>query len=277
MIIWLASYPKSGNTWVRSLISSYYFSKNNFQFSDLKNIPNFSVSDFIEDRNLLNNNLDIAKQWLAVQDLIDQKYKNNFFFKTHNACISLNNNLFTNNRYSGGYIYIVRDPRNVITSYKNFENRSYQEILNQMINREAFLFAHKKFETKFGFKGFEFVGSWVKNKLNIPVHLVKYEDLVKDTFGEFKKILAFINICQNYKDFKLDFEKAQNSIESSSFNNLSKLEKHKGFDEHSQREKGTKFFNMGEKNNWKDVLPTSFKKKIEENFKSEMIELGYLN
>ena len=48
MIIWIASYPKSGNTWLRSLISSYYFSKDKFNLSDLKTIPNFSVNDFIK-------------------------------------------------------------------------------------------------------------------------------------------------------------------------------------------------------------------------------------
>ena len=47
MIIWLASYPKSGNTLLRSMLSSYYFSKDGkFEFKLLKNIhqfPNISL------------------------------------------------------------------------------------------------------------------------------------------------------------------------------------------------------------------------------------------
>ena len=282
MIIWLASYPKSGNTWVRSLISSYYYSKNSFQFSDLKNIPNFSVGNFISEPSMLKNNMDVVEQWLNVQKSITKK-KRNTFFKTHNACVSINNNLFTNNDYSSGCIYIVRDPRNVITSYKNFENVSYGKILNQMTNREGVLFAHRDFETKFGFKGFEFIGSWadnyntwVKNKLAIPVHLVKYENLVKNTIGELKKILEFIGKCQNLQNFKFDLEKAQKSIEDTSFDSLSKMENLEGFDEVSQREKDTKFFNMGERNNWNETLPKNIKEKIEEIFRNEMWELGYI-
>ena len=51
MIIWIASYPKSGNTWVRALIAHYFFSKDKkFYFEILKNIPNFNVSDFISEK-----------------------------------------------------------------------------------------------------------------------------------------------------------------------------------------------------------------------------------
>ena len=81
MIIWLTSYPKSGNTWVRSLINSYYFSNDSFKFSDLKNIPNFSVGDFISDKKLLKNNLDVTVQWLNVQKYLNKKYKKHFFLK----------------------------------------------------------------------------------------------------------------------------------------------------------------------------------------------------
>ena len=72
MIIWIASYPKSGNTWLRSLISSYYFSKDKFNLSDLKTIPNFSVNDFINDNLIIQNGVDVAKQWLNVQRWINK-------------------------------------------------------------------------------------------------------------------------------------------------------------------------------------------------------------
>ena len=55
MIIWIASYPKSGNTWVRALLSYYFFSKKKIlNFDILKhNIPNFNIGDFVsENKNL---------------------------------------------------------------------------------------------------------------------------------------------------------------------------------------------------------------------------------
>ena len=277
MIIWIASYPKSGNTWLRSLISSYYFSKDKFNLSDLKKIPNFSVSDFINDSLLLQNGVDVAKQWLNVQKEINKNYKKTLFFKTHNACVAVNKNLFTDSDNTAGCIYVVRDPRNIITSYKNFEKKTYDEILNHMKNKEAFLFSEKKT----GFKSFEFIGSWANNynswfhnKLGIPICLIKYEDLVKDTLGELRKIIDFIANVQNIKNYSFNNEKAERGVSDSSFENLSKMEQDRGFNEarHDQ-----KFFNMGEKNNWQKLLPISIKENIEQSFYSEMKELNYLN
>ena len=52
MIFWIASYPKSGNTWVRSFISTYYFSNNeNFEFEYLKNIKQFPHEKFFKKKN----------------------------------------------------------------------------------------------------------------------------------------------------------------------------------------------------------------------------------
>ena len=50
MIIWLASYPKSGNTWLRSFLVSYYFSSDgNFRFEDLSRIPDYPNKIFFDE------------------------------------------------------------------------------------------------------------------------------------------------------------------------------------------------------------------------------------
>ena len=277
MIIWIASYPKSGNTWLRSLISSYYFSKDKFNLSDLKTIPNFSVNDFINDNLIIQNGVDVAKQWLNVQREINKNYKKTLFFKTHNACVAINNNLFTDSNNTAGCIYVVRDPRNVITSYKNFEKKTYEKILYHMKNKEAYLFSQKKGE----YKSYEFIGSWAdnynswfRNKLGVPICLIKYEDLVKDTLAELRKIIDFIANVQNIKNYSFNIEKAERAVVDASFENLSKMEQDRGF---SEARSNQKFFNMGEKNNWQKLLPVSIKKNIEQCFYSEMKELNYLN
>ena len=101
MIIWIASYPKSGNTWVRALIAHYFFSKDKkFYFGILKNIPNFNVSDFISEKTPLKSDDDVIKNWLPAQNFINKKFKRNLFFKTHNACIKKDGNEFTNEKVS---------------------------------------------------------------------------------------------------------------------------------------------------------------------------------
>ena len=117
MIIWLASYPKSGNTWVKIFLNSILFSKDQIDINK-NNIRLFPLrSDF----NTLNVNIDNIKEFadncLNAQNLIniDNKIK---FFKTHNALWKLGEKAFTNEDNSLGVLHIVRDPRNVITYSK---------------------------------------------------------------------------------------------------------------------------------------------------------------
>lgn len=287
MIIWIASYPKSGNTWVRSLLSQYYFSKDeSFDFSVLKNIPNFNVGDFITKKEILKEPMDIPKLWLKIQKYLSLKYKKNLFFKTHHANLSMNDFNFTSKDYCAGCVYIVRDPRNVITSLKNFENKSYKEILDAMTDERTHLKGTDYFKNKFGFDAFEIIGSWsinytswVHNKLGIPVCTIRYEDLLDNTLEEFEKIFNFIKNINNTKNVFFNRERAIKILEETSFEKLRKKEKNEGFNENSTRPKNvnTQFFNMGKENDWKKILPDEIKKKIEETFKKEMKELKYLN
>ena len=93
MIIWIASYPKSGNTWVRALIAHYFFSKDKkFYFEILKNIPNFNVSDLISEKTPLKSNDDEIKNWLPAQNFIN-KDKIELKDTLKNISIKNNNNI----------------------------------------------------------------------------------------------------------------------------------------------------------------------------------------
>ena len=285
MIIWIASYPKSGNTWIRALLSYYFFSRQKkFEFEILKHIPNFNVGDFINNTEIIKSDLDFARNALNAQKIICERFKVNCFFKTHNALSKLEGKIFTDNSVSLGCIYIVRDPRNVITSYKNFENRTYENILSILLDSNAFLYSNKKNQEKFNIKGMEIIGSWadnynswVNNKIGIPVCLIKYEDLLNNTMREFEKIIEFLKKINHEKMKKFDFKRAEMTVLETSFENLKKLEKEKGFIENKERkDKSSDFFNQGKLNNWKNILPKEISQKIEEKFYKEMIELSYL-
>ena len=137
MIIWIASYPKSGNTWLRALLSSYYYSEKGLFEKKLLNY----TGQFPEKSHFKYFNYDqtivteTSKYWIKAQKIINEK-KQIRFFKTHNFFGQINGNSFTDKNNSLGCIYIIRDPRNVITSLKNHYELNYNEALNFMMSEK---------------------------------------------------------------------------------------------------------------------------------------------
>ena len=232
MIIWIASYPKSGNTWVRSIISSYFFSETgNFDFSLLKNISLYPSPKYF--KNKINNPGEVSYFWEESQKEIIQKQKE-IFLKTHNALVAINNKNFTSEKTTLGAIYIVRDPRNILSSLKNhYDFKDYNETLEFMKNKKKYIWYIRR---KNDFSGFQFLGSWpdhykswTQNK-NIKTLLVKYEDLEKDCYLTSHKLIEFILLLKGQKNM-VDENKLFKSIETTKFDVLRKKELASGFDE----------------------------------------------
>ena len=283
MILWIASYPKSGNTWVRSLICSYYYT-NDGVFTDdaiLKNIGQFPEKKHFEKFDY-NTSVpgDTIKFWIKAQESInrDKKFR---FFKTHNFLGKINNTQFTNEENTLGAIYILRDPRNVITSIKNHFEMTYEESLEFMLNERKYTYDYFK---KNDYGDFQFLSSWEKNcqtwinNKMFPTLVIKYENLISQTFVEFKKIVDFIDNLMKQKK-KFNDKKAINALSSTNFSNLKKVENTIGFSESlisKNNKKKIPFFHLGPKNDWKEILNKDFQNKINKIFKKNLKDLEYL-
>ncbi len=279
MIIWIASYPKSGNTWVRSFLSAYYFSDDGkFNFELLKKIKQFPNKEFFDIK--LENVDDASKNWLIAQKKIKEK-KQTIFLKTHNIYGAYKGNSFTSEEFTAGAIYIVRDPRNVLTSLMNHYSLNESEAL-KMINS---IYRNLKDENDTdNYASYSFISSWANNynswkkSKNINTLFIKYEDLENDTYNTFTRIINFSNNLIK-KEKNIDDERFKSAIKTTNFDVLKKKEETEGFHEavYSSKEKKIKtFFNLGNKNNYKNILKTETSKAIEEIFEKEMTELGYL-
>jgi len=279
MIIWLASYPKSGNTFLRSLLSSYYFSKDgNFTFDLLKNIQQFPSSELFDKIGInLNDKYEVAKNYIKTQELIN-KSNNLQFWKTHSSfCKMYNKFNFSDLNNSVGVIYLVRDPRNVITSFANHNSKKIDETTNLLLNDLAIGNEKNEVEVYLGSWAFNF-NSWKIYKSSNKYLLVKYEDLVRDTKKVFISILEFINKLSN-KNLFIDDNKVKKVIETTNFKYMKNLERNYGFSEakiNVETGKKVNFFNLGPNNDWKKSLDDKFRIMIENSFKKEMLELGYL-
>ena len=286
MIIWLASYPKSGNTWLRFYIISLLMGKQtDLNLNHLRAIMNYPHSTHFN--GLVSNLFDlgeISKNWITSQKKINSDNKLRFF-KTHNMLGKYNGYPFTDAQNTLGTIYIVRDPRNVITSVKNHYSLSnYDEaqkfvfkddqILTLSDRQKALYLKSKKFPLT------QFVGSWKTHYLswkNMKKNyiLIRYEDLYENSKNEFTKVADFIGEL-----LKVKFTQAQieNAINLSSFERLENMEKENGFTESTINNDGNrnKFFFLGPKNDWRKILDKSISSDIEKKFEKEMKELKYI-
>ena len=281
MIIWISSYPKSGNTWLRSLISNYFFSDDgNFSFKLIKQIDSFPSSKFFKNyQDKFEKPEDTSKYWIKEQEKINLKNKI-FFFKTHNALCKINGNKFTDTNNTLAAIYIIRDPRNVVTSIANHY---------QITTRDAFDFMKDKKRGIIEKEGDRFTGfqplfswdlhekSWTENTL-YPTLIIKYEDLVMDTASTFTKVLEFIKGVTKTKN-NIDEQKLLTCVENCKFSNLKKMEEQNGFDESMiDKKTGNKitFFNLGEKNNFKNILEKNLVDEMSDHFKYQLKKYKYI-
>ena len=283
MIIWLASYPKSGNTYVRAFLSAYYFSENgNFDFSQIKNIDQFPHEKFFKQK--VNSMSEASKQWMTLQREITQNKKIKFF-KTHSFLGNYEGNIFTSPETTLGAIYIIRDPRNVLTSIKNHFSLEDDKALKMITDKKKWLMSNNG-----SYASYTYISSWSNNYLSWLRNnqfrrlFVKYEDLITNKYETFRDIIVFSNTLMNRVE-GVNKLKVQKAIETTNFNVLKKKEISETFDGSESSFKNWRkfhsenknlFFNLGPENDWKKFLNIKISNEIEINFEKEMKELGYL-
>ena len=281
MIIWLASYPKSGNTLLRSILGTYFFSDDgNFDFKYIYQIGQFPQLDYFKKAGVdITNNEEIFKNYLIAQRFFNRENTSIKFFKTHSAFFDRKTDgaKFSNLDNTLGAVYVVRDPRNVATSFAHHYQLSIDEATDQLCNKDLFT-------KKTDFHPQTFISSWGLNYLSWlglrkKVLILKYEDLIGDN-----KKKSLIKVFDFFKSLGMseklfNIAKLNKVIKTTEFKKMKELEKKHGFREATIDDKTGKrltFFNMGPKNNWKEHLDKENKDRIEKVFGNEMKDLGYL-
>jgi hypothetical protein len=275
-IIWLASYPKSGNTWLRAFL---YVLINNKKLD----INEIDVGGFFSDKGIIENILDIepdtinqhlldAYRRLTFQHLSDTVQTYNYV-KIHDAyTLSAFDNLpIVPEAPSKMAIYIVRNPLDVVLSYAHHLRASVNSTIDRLINNPTAIISGTNFRNDIQFP--QILGSWtvhVKSWLEqqeIPVYLLKYEDILAQPFATFKKMVEAIGLIAT--DLQL-----QKAIDATAFDNLKQMEQDQGFRE--RYHSNTVFFNKGISDRWKTELTAEQIDKIVAVNGEMMQKLGYL-
>lgn len=274
-VIWLASYPKSGNTWFRSFITAL---KNNgdVDINDLKTEGIFSNKITFEDY------LDLDADELSVSQ-IDQfkrtsiNYQSSIseekmFIKIHDiySISEFDNKPIVPQESTFSAIYFVRNPLDVAISMANHNGQTIEHTIEKTIVNPKAIIAKNKFFLLNQFP--QWIGTWNmhveswKKIDSFPVYFVRYEDMKQNTRGTFTEILNKIG-------FDATEDEISKAIEATQFDKLKNQESEFGFKEKPSTSK--KFFNKGEVGQWKERLSTEQINKIKQFNEPMMREFGY--
>ena len=287
-IFWIASFPKSGNTLLRSILASLFFTDDGVvDLNLLRKIPyvedtsnlEFIKNKYPKDYNNLHNPKILSNYWEEMQSKQNLNLKEDFIFiKTHHALVKISNNSYTTSKNTRGFIYIVRDPRDVVISMCNHYNTPIEKSIDILFNENLCLswqdsenlYQNRK-------KPLSLISSWDKHFLSwnkyvfdCPKLLIKFEDLVYDKKNTIKKIINFFIKNYNFKFSNTD-KKIENIINYSDFNLFKNTEQKDGFDEAVNNN----FFNKGTKEQWLEKLSSKQIYRIEKAYYDLLKQLNY--
>jgi len=291
-IFWLSSYPKSGNTLLRYILIALFFTEDGkFSFDKSKFISQFDQTVIIKNnRHIFGDdfrkigNIEIFYKYMdQLQTKKSLGFENDFIFlKTHAGLFKINNNSFTKIQNTRGFIYLIRDPRDVCISNAKHNGVTFDQSINIMLNKNTMIDWIKRKEDENNFNKHttpkslmsswdNHVISWTSIDWNIPYLVLKYEDLVYDKINTLQKIILFFEKNYNFKFHKID-TKISNILETTDFKSFKKYEESHGFNEASRF---SSFFSVGQKNQWKEKLTKDQIKKIEGSFSNVMKDFNY--
>jgi hypothetical protein len=266
-IVWLASYPKSGNTWVRAFLHNYIAQPEAPR--SINALTDFSVAEcvarFFHKPGETLSNEEVQRRRPSVHEGLTKLHDDLVFVKTHNANLAVHNVPLCTPEHTAGAVYIIRDPRDVVLSYSAFTGRSFDEIIDFMGNDGA---ANRATEAQV----FELLASWsahvsswgtTRNKL-----LVRYEDLLAAPEKHFGRIINFLGGAPEQN-------RLRRAVAFSDFKILSAQESEHGYNARGP-DALAPFFRAGISGQWNARLTPGQIARIENNHGAVMRKFGYL-
>jgi hypothetical protein len=271
-ITWIASYPKSGNTWVRAIVDRIVHPERPMDINALrKTAPGFSslTQRFVERNGIkLSGSApgEVRRWWREVQREICEAADDDIFIKTHNVAARFDSGPFPDPQSSAGAIYILRDPRDVALSYAWHYKMTLGLAIVALCTSSAFNIKQEQLGlTELLMSWGEHVFGWTSLK-DCPLLVLRYEDLLANPAAGVRQIATFLNK-------PLSAEQVDAIVAATSFQELKVQEKAHGFNE-SVRAGG--FFRVGTAGQWRELQDQSvFQPLIDKNARI-MRRHGYL-
>ena len=271
-LIWLASYPKSGNTWMRSFLHNLF--RNTAAPVSINDLDDFCLGESAAawyapraPRPLAELELEeIARLRPIVHRDFTRAFPDSVFVKTHNYLGEFFGVPLHNMDVTAGGIYVLRNPLDVAISISHHFGETIDEAIAHLANEGAGTpvtdthvpEVHRSWSTH--------VASWTAVP-NPQLLVLRYEDLLLKPRKHFKKVAQFLGL-------KPSPERLERAIRNSSFKALKAQEQKAGFKERS--DKAAAFFREGRAEQWRDVLTPDQVRRIIADHHVQMARFGYI-
>ena len=268
-IYWIASYPKSGNTWTRAFLTSLITGGLEGNLDKLSEvIPDENSGKFYK-RYLKKpiaeaSNVELARVRPLAHREMARKAQNFLMLKTH-SMVAIHNGTHTiTPDVTAGAIYLLRNPLDVAVSYSEFRGRDIDLTIDLMHQ------SGRELDRPSG-AGYEVAGSWRENveswtKPHDRLVVVRYEDLIADPQAEFGRIVKFLKM-------NVTEEQIATAIADASFDKMKAAEQETGFIEYPLE--GKSFFRSGRTGEWRERLTQEQVARIVRNNGALMKRFGY--
>jgi len=266
----VASYPKSGNTWVR--MAAICYSTGRADLSALGRMGDLCVQDYHDVSPVPLSQLGLpAQAQIRPAAMLNLAFslggKQEHAIKSHHAFLSIEGVPLWHPSFVDRVVNPVRDPREICCSAKeHFGFESYEETAKFMAKEGQCIGGGDR-------PIHHVIGSWAQHVNSwqtapLDVMTVKYEDLKADPLAMFEKIFGFL------LDEEVDRYRVEEAVKATDFDHLKELEDEHGFPEKSDQ--ADRFFRSGKTDGWKEELPTGVARTLEDEFGKTMEGLGYL-
>ena len=275
-ILWVASYPKSGNTWMRAFVANLLLAKDRpLSLNEIgeacaseANLAWFTPLLGSHERDVEQvSHQRIMELRPRAQKRIAEVNTNDVFIKTHNCHGDYLGYPLIRGDVTLGALYIVRDPRDVVISAADHWAMSIDEMLDAMADTSmetAPMPGRQVFEKVASWSGH--VASWTGGKARNRM-VLRYEDLLRDPIKQFTKVGVGTGLSR-------DRERIRQVVAWTSFNKLREMESKEDFVERSQNQE--RFFRSGTAGNWREHLTPKQVARIERDHGEVMHRFGYL-
>ncbi len=272
-IVWLASYPKSGNTWTRIFLANYLV--NGDAPVPINQAHKFAMGDailktydMVAGRRVDARNEDLV---LSLRDKVLRGIVANGaqvnFVKTHNARTKIKGKVLIPKDFTRSSVYIVRNPLDVVLSYSRHFGHPLDQASGMLAQTGNWIAPTEHTVAQYLGRWDAHVTSWTEHS-EFPQLVLRYEDLLADAEAQFARLLEHIGI-------PVDDARLKKAVKFSSFKELSGQESRGGFEEKSHHTDA--FFNKGQAGQWKDDLAPELVEKIRTDHAKVLKKFGYLD